>query len=316
VTSWLNYHHLLYFWTVAKEGTIAAASKTLRLAQPTISTQIKTLEEQLGVVLFDRSGRTLELTEVGQHVFRYAESIFSLGREMVESLQDGALARQSLRIGLTQSIPKLVAYRLLQPVLGADTVHVVCTEDRMSRLLSRLASHDLDLIISDAPLTPDAGIHANCQLLGRSPVSFFAAPAMAKKLASNFPRSLSGARLLLPLHSMLRRELEQWLDAEQLCPDIVGEFDDTALISVFGQSGHGAFVGPSVLEADIVQQYQVQTFGRIDAIQESYYAISVDRRISHPAVLAFLRSSRAGSSTEPQCPESVVLLGSARSSTR
>lgn len=302
MSPWLNYHHLLYFWTVAKEGTIAAASKTLRLAQPTISTQIKTLEEQLGVVLFDRSGRTLELTEVGQHVFRYADSIFSLGREMVGSLQDGAVASQPLRIGLTQSIPKLAAYRLLQPVLGVDTVHVICTEDRMSRLLSRLASHDLDLIISDAPLGPDAGINANCQLLGRSAVSFFAAPAMAETLASTFPASLNGARLLLPLHSMLRRELEQWLDAEQLRPEIVGEFEDTALISVFGQSGLGAFVGPSVLEAEIAQQYQVQAFGRIDAIQESYYAISVDRRISHPAVAALLRSSRDASLTEPGDP--------------
>jgi LysR family transcriptional activator of nhaA len=290
-TSWLNYHHLLYFWTVAKEGTIAAASKTLHLAQPTISTQIKTLEEQLGVVLFDRSGRTLELTEVGQHVFRYADSIFSLGREMIGSLQDGGLASQPLRVGLTQSIPKLVAYRLLQPVLGPDAVHVICTEDRMSRLLARLTSHDLDLIISDAALGPDAGVHANCQLLAQSPISCFAAPAMANKLADNFPRSLAGARLLLPLHSMLRREIDQWLDAEQLCPEIVGEFDDTALISVFGQSGRGAFMGPSVLEAEIMQQYQVQVFGRIDAIQESYYAISVERRISHPAVLSLLRSS-------------------------
>jgi LysR family transcriptional activator of nhaA len=301
-TSWLNYHHLHYFWTVAKEGTIAAASKTLHLAQPTISTQIKTLEEQLGVVLFDRSGRTLELTEVGQHVFRYADSIFSLGREMIGSLQEGGLAAQPLRIGLTQSIPKLVAYRLLQPVLVADAVHVICTEDRMSRLLSRLASHDLDLIISDAALGPDAGIQATCQLLGRGPVSFFAAPAMASELASNFPSSLEGARLLLPLHSMLRRELDQWLDAQQLRPTIVGEFDDTALISVFGQSGLGAFVGPSVLEAEITQQYQVEVFGRIDAIQESYYAISVERRISHPAVVSLLQSSLVCRLTESKRP--------------
>jgi LysR family transcriptional regulator, transcriptional activator of nhaA len=293
-TSWLNYHHLQYFWTVAKEGSIAAASKKLRLAQPTISTQIKTLEEQLGVVLFDRSGRTLVLTEVGQRVFSYAESIFSLGLEMIESLQEGALARQRLRIGLTQAIPKQVAYRLLQPALGGDNLHIICSEDRSIRLLARLASHDLDLVISDAPLGPDADIHANAQLIGQSPISFFAAPAMAKQLRREFPRSLEGARLLLPLQgSVLRRELDLWFDAEQLRPDVVGEFEDSALVKVFGQSGVGAFVAPSVLESEIVAQYQVQAFGRTDAVHERYYAISTERGLSHPGVLAIWKSFHA-----------------------
>jgi LysR family transcriptional activator of nhaA len=291
-TSWLNYHHLLYFWTVAKEGSIAAASKRLRLAQPTISTQIKTLEEQLGVVLFDRSGRTLELTEVGQHAFRYADSIFSLGREMVESLQVGGLVDPPLRVGLTQAIPKLVAYRLVRPALEADSANVICTEDRLSRLLPRLASHDLDVVISDAPVGPDADITAHSKLLGRSPVSFFAEPSLAKKLGRDFPRSLDGARLLLPLHSMLRVEIDRWFEAEQVQPHIVGEFDDSAMINMFGQSGVGAFVAPSVIEAEIVQQYQVQVFGRSDAIKECFYAIFVDRRISHPGVLAITRSTR------------------------
>lgn len=290
--SWLNYHHLLYFWTVAKEGSVAAAAKKLRLAQPTISTQIKALEEQLGVTLFDRSGRALELTEVGQYVFRYADSIFSLGREMVESLKDGATARQPLRIGLTQAIPKLVVYRLLEPALGVDTAPVICTEDGLDRLLKRLVSHDLDVIISDAPVGPDAGVNAHCQLLGRSPVSFFAAPTMAKKLGRDFPRSLTNAPLLLPLHSILRREIDQWLAAQRLQPQIVGEFDDSALIKVFGQSGVGAFVASSVIEAEIVEQYRVQVFGRCDAIHESFYAISVDRRITHPGVLAISRLDR------------------------
>ena len=291
-SSWLNYHHLLYFWTVAKEGSIAAASKRLRLAQPTISTQIKTLEEQLGVVLFDRSGRSLELTEVGHQAFRYADSIFSLGREMVESLQLGGLAGQPLRIGLTQSVPKLVAFQLLQPALRNDSAHVICTEDRLTRLLNRLASHDLDVILSDAPVGPDAGIHAYSHLLGQSPVSFFAMPAMAKLLRPDFPNSLNGARLLLPLHSMLRMELDQWFEAEEIEPLIVGEFEDHALIQAFGQSGVGAFVGPTVIEAEIMQQYGVEVFGRSDALHESFYAISVDRRISHPGVLAISRSDR------------------------
>jgi LysR family transcriptional activator of nhaA len=291
-TAWLNYHHLLYFWMVAKEGSIAAASKRLHLAQPTISTQIKTLEEQLGVVLFDRTGRTLELTEVGQQAFRYADSIFALGREMVETLQLGALPEQPLRIGLTQAIPKLVAFRLLQPALNAEPTHLICTEDRLSRLLPRLASHDLDVVLSDAPLGPDPGINAYSHLLGQSSVSFFAVPTLAKQLGRNFPVSLTGAPMLMPLHSMLRLELDRWLDAEQLQPHVVGEFEDTALIHAFGQSGVGAFIGPSVLELEIVRQYQVQVFGRVDAIHESFYAITGDRRISHPAVIAISQADR------------------------
>jgi LysR family transcriptional activator of nhaA len=292
VSPWLNYHHLLYFWTVAKEGSIAAASKRLRLAQPTISTQIKTLEEQLGVVLFDRSGRTLELTEVGHQAFRYADTIFSLGREMVESLQLGGLAVQPLRVGLTQTVSKLVAYRLLQPALGADSANVICSEDRLNRLLKRLASHDLDVLISDAPVGPDARISAHSQLLGQSSVSFFATPTIAKNLSRDFPSSLDGVPMLLPLHSTLRRELEQWFELQQLQPQVVGEFDDSALIHVFGQSGVGVFVGPTVIEAELAAQYQVQVFGRTDAIRESFYAISVDRRISHPGVSAISRSAR------------------------
>lgn len=290
--SWLNYHHLLYFWTVAKEGSISAASKRLRLAQPTISTQIKTLEEQLGVVLFDRSGRTLELTAVGQQAFRYADSIFSLGREMVESLQLGTMAAQPLRVGLTQAIPKLIVPRLLQPALSADTASVICTEDRLSRLLTRLASHDLDVVIADAPIGPDAGVNACSQLLAQSPVSFFAVPAMAEQLGPGFPSSLDGARMLLPMHSMLRMELDQWFEAEKVQPQVVGEFEDAALMKAFGQSGVGAFVGPSVIEAEIVQQHGVQVFGRSDAIHESFYAISVDRRTCHPGVLAISRARR------------------------
>jgi LysR family transcriptional activator of nhaA len=293
---WLNYHHLLYFWTVVKEGSIAAASKRLRLAQPTISTQIKALEEQLGVVLFDRSGRSVALTEVGQQVFGYADGIFSLGREMVESLQQGEPGRLPLRVGLSPAIHKLIAVRLLQPALGPEAPHFICTEDRLSRLLARLASHDLDVVISDAPVGPDAGSEACYHRLGQSPISFFAAPARAEELRREFPHSLSGARMLLPLHSMLRHELTQWFETEQLRPEIAGEFEDSALLEVFGQSGLGAFAGPSVIEAEIAQQYRVEAFGRTDAIQQSFYAISVDRRVAHPGVRAIAQSCREDSS--------------------
>lgn len=292
---WLNYHHLLYFWTVAREGSIAAASKQLRLAQPTISTQLKTLEDQLGVVLFDRSGRKLELTAVGQVAFRYADSIFSLGRELVEALDEGTLVRPRLSVGITPSIPKLVAYRLIEPALRSTGVQVSCFDDRFSRLLGRLASHDIDLILSDAPLGPDAGVKAYSHPLGHSPISFFATASVAKKLRRNFPHSLDGARFLLPLDgSALRRELDRWFQAEGLQPEIVGEIEDSALIKVFGQSGVGVFAAPSVIEAEIEQQYEVRAFGRTDAIHEHYYGISVERRILHPGVIAISEAAKVG----------------------
>ncbi|MFV8754340.1 transcriptional activator NhaR [Nannocystaceae bacterium ST9] len=292
---WLNYHHLLYFWTVAREGSISAASKQLRLAQPTISTQLKTLEDQLGVVLFDRSGRKLELTETGVVAFRYADSIFSLGREMMESISEGSLARLRLTVGITPSVPKLVSYRLIEPALANAGLQVTCQEDRLSRLVARLASHEIDLILADAPLGPDSNIKAFNHVLGQSAISFFATPSMAKKLRRDFPRSLDGARMLLPLHgSMVRRELDRWFEAEQIRPEIVGEIEDSALIKVFGQSGVGAFAGPSVIEAEIEQQYQVRAFGRTDAIHERFFGISVERRIRHPGVIAISETAKAG----------------------
>jgi len=294
-TSWLNYHHLLYFWTVASEGSIAAASKRLRLAQPTISTQLKTLEDQLGVALFDRSGRKLELTEVGKLAFRYADDIFSLGRELVETLHVGSHARPlRLNVGVTPMIPKLIAYRLLEPALRlGEGMAVSCQQDRFDHLLTRLARHELDLVISDVPLGPDISVKAFNHLLGQSAISFFASPTMAGKLRRNFPASLDRARFLLPMPgAMLRRELDRWFDAEQIKPDIVGQFDDSALLKVFGQSGFGVFAGPSVIEDEITRQYDVQVVGRSDAIHERIYAITVERRIRHPGVVAVSQTAK------------------------
>jgi LysR family transcriptional activator of nhaA len=292
---WLNYHHLLYFWTVAREGSIAAAGKRLRLAHATISMQIKTLEDQLGVELFDRSGRKLELTEMGQLVFGYADNIFSLGRELVDVLQDGASANPRLRIGIHTAVPKLVAYRLIEPALRlGEGLQVICYEDRFSQLLTRLAGHELDLVISDSPLGPDSNVEAFSHLLGQSSVSFFAAPHLAEQLRSDFPRSLDRARFLLPLPgSMIRRELGRWFEAEDLQPEIVGQFEGSALLTVFGQSGLGAFAGPSVIEAELEQQYGVHAIGRTDAIHERFYAITADRRIRHPGVVAISQSAKA-----------------------
>lgn len=292
---WLNYHHLLYFWTVAREGSIGAAGTRLQLAHPTISRQIKTLEDQLGVTLFDRSGRKLALTEVGRIVFRYADNIFSLGSELVDVLQDAPHGRLRLRVGIDHSIDKLMAYRLLEPALrDGEGLQVIGHEDHFEQLLNRLARHELDLVISNTPLGPDSNIKACNHLLGQSPVSFFAAPARAEQLRSEFPRSLNGTRFLLPLHgSVIRRELDRWFEAEQLRPDIVGQFEGSALLTVFGQLGVGVFAGPSVIEAEIEQQLGVETIGRTDMIHERFYAISEERRIRHPGVVAIIRSAKA-----------------------
>ena len=291
---WLNYHHLLYFHTVAREGGVAAASRRLRLSQPTISTQLRQLEERLGTPLFDRGGRRMALTEAGRTAFRYADEIFGLGRELVDSLQGRPEGRPlRLRLGISEALHKLVAYRLIEPALQLPTgVQVECHQDRLDRLLSLLASHELDLIISDAPLGPGA-VKAFNHPLGHSNVAIFAAPALATRLRRGFPGSLDRAPFLLPAPGCaLRRELEHWFDRVGVRPDIVGEFDDSALLKAFGQSGVGAFAGPTVVSGEIVRQYRVRELGPAEAVAERYFAISSERRLKHPGVVAISTAAR------------------------
>lgn len=292
---WVNYHHLLYFWMVAKEGSIAGAAKRLHLSQPTISTQIRTLEDALGVELFDRSGRRLTLTETGRIALRYAEEIFSLGREMVDVLQERPTG-QPLRmvVGITYVVPKLIAYRLLLPALDLDEgVHVTCREDRFDRLLGQLARHELDLVISDVPLGPEVSVKAFNHLLGSCGVTFFAARTLAPKIRRSFPQSLDRAPFLAPMPgSALRRELDRWFDEHEIRPELVGQFDDSALLKVFGQSGVGAFAAPSAIEKEIKHQYGVQVVGRTEEILDRFYAISIERRLKHPGVVAISEAAK------------------------
>jgi LysR family transcriptional activator of nhaA len=292
---WLNYHHLLYFWTVAREGGLAAASKRLHLAQPTISTQLRQLEERLGVRLFDRSGRRLQLTEAGKLALRYADDIFGLGRELVDALQDRPGGPLRLVVGVTDTVHKMVAYRLIEPALRLPGgVRVECPGDKLDRLLTRLAGHQLDLILSDAPLPPQSDVKAFNHPLGHSGVTLFAAAPLAARLRRGFPRSLDGAPFLLPTAGApLRRELTRWFDRHELRPDITAEFDDTALLKVFGQAGVGVFAGPAVLEDEVARQYKVEPIGRADGLAERFYAISGERRIKHPGVVAISTNARA-----------------------
>jgi LysR family transcriptional activator of nhaA len=292
---WLNYHHLLYFWTVARLGSVARATEELYLAQPTISAQIRALEKSLGEKLFTRVGRNLALTEVGQTVFRYADEIFSLGHELSETLQGRSIGRPvRFIVGIADVVPKLIAYRLLDPALGLpDPFRIVCYEDKSERLLAELAVHGLDLVLSDAPIGPMVKVRAFNHLLGECSVSVFGATKLATTYRRRFPQSLDGAPFLFPTeNTALRRSLDQWFEAEKIHPLMMGEFEDSALLQVFGQNGMGLFAAPSVIEAEIRQQYGVQVIGRIDTVRERFYAISVERKLKHPAVVAISESAR------------------------
>ncbi len=293
--NWLNYHHLLYFHMVAKEGSVTAAALKLHLSQPTLSGQVRQLEESLGEKLFERRGRNLVLSEAGQVVYRYADEIFSLGRELTEAVK-GRHNQRSPRfvVGVADVLPKMVVYRLLEPAMKMEGgIRLTVREESMERLLAALSAHELDLVLSDSPLPPTAGVKAWSHLLTESTVSFFAVPALAAKLRPGFPGSLDRQPILMPGETAaLRRPLERWLESGNLRPDVSAEIEDSALLKSFGGAGAGVFAAPTVLEAEVCRQYQVEVVGRADELKERYYAISVERRIRHPAVAAISAGAR------------------------
>lgn len=292
---WLNYHHLLYFWMVAKEGSVTAAAKSLRLSQPTVSGQVKLLEEALGEKLFRRVGRTLELTEMGRVAYRYADQIFGLGREMQDLFAGRSTQHlEELTVGVSDLVPKLVLHRLLAPAFTMEEpVRLVCREDKTERLLAELSVHELDLVLAEAPIGGQARVRAFNHLLGESTMSFFATPDLAQLLQPEFPRSLDDAPLLVPTAStLLRRGLDHWFSELGVRPRIVAEFDDSALMKAFGREGAGVFPGPSAIEAEICDIYHVDVVGRTEAVSERFYAITIERRIKHPAVRLISRNAK------------------------
>jgi LysR family transcriptional activator of nhaA len=291
----LNYHHLLYFYEVARAGSIVAASQRLHVSQPAISTQLRTLEESLGEKLLTRSGRGLVLTDTGRVAYRYADEIFSLGRELRTHLAGKpATLAERLVVGIIHSMPKLVVFRLLQPALHLDhPVRLECREDSPDRLLAGLALHAIDVVLADQPIATTGNVHAVTHLLGESGVSFFAVPGLADKLRPGFPGSLDGAPFLLPArHAAMRWALEEWFEREQVKPVIVGEFDDSALMKVFGEHGAGVFAGPAAMEQEIRAQFGVEVVQHAKGLRERFYAITVERRVEHPAVTAILAAAR------------------------
>lgn len=292
---WLNYHHLLYFWHVAKEGSIAKASETLMLAPPTISAQIKSLEQSLGEPLFNRRGRNLVMTDAGRMVFGYAEQIFALGRELKTAMKQQPTGQPlRLTVGVTEPLPKLVVRAMLGPVFAMDQpVRLVCREGKLDQLLGDLATHRLDVVLADEPTPPSVKVQSFNHELGACGIAFFATPDLAKKLKRGFPGSLDGAPILLPTEvAPLRRNLNRWFADQGIRPTIVAECDDSAQLKVFGMDGLGAFAVPQVIADTIEPSYGTRLIGTAEDVVERFYAISVERRIKHPAVIAISDAAR------------------------
>lgn len=293
---WLNYHHLLYFWMVAKEGSIARASEELRLAHPTISGQIHRLEAVLGEKLFARRGRQLVLTEAGRLAYRYADEIFSLGREFVDTLKGRTSGRPlKFSVGVADVLPPSLVRRFLEPAFRlGQPVQVTCRADKsVEEFVADLALHRMDLVIADGPADPGPSVRVFNHPLGDCGTTFFATGALATAARRRFPASLDQAPFLMPgPRSAVRRALDQWFEAQDVRPTIVAEFDDSALAKDFGKAGMGIFAAPNVIEDEVVQQYRVRIVGRANAVRQHFYAISVERKIKHPAVIAIREAAR------------------------
>lgn len=294
---WLNYHHLHYFWVVAREESITRAGERLMLAPSTISMQLSRLEESLGGKLFRRAGRNLELTELGRVVFRYADEIFALGLELLDTVKGRSIAGPlRFEVGIVDVLPKLMARRFLEPALAhPEGLRLVCHEGKEKQLLADLAVHNLDLVLTDTPVKSGLSVKVYSHLLGECGVTFCAVESLAGSLRQGFPQSLDTARMLLPSPmSALRGSLDQWFASLGIRPDIAGEFDDHALMNAFGQAGDGVFPIPSIIEQEVCRQHDVAIVGRSDAVRERFYAISVERIIKHPAVVAIWNAARGG----------------------
>ena len=292
----MNFKHLHYFWVTAKAGGVMRAGAQLHTTPQTLSGQIRLLEEDLGRKLFQKSGRTMELTEAGRVALGYADQIFAWGGELESAVRQahGGQPVLEFRVGVADAVNKSVAYRLLEPALGLGVpVRLVAAEGKFPELLSRLALNRLDLVIADEPMARRINVRAFNHSLGRSDMSFFATPALAEQLRGPFPACLSGMPLLSPgAQASVRQQLEAWLTRHGIAPRIVGEFDDAALMTAFGRQGSGVFMVPSVMEAETLAQFGVRCVGRTDELVEEFFAVSVERRITHPCVVAITDAAR------------------------
>ncbi|PIF27614.1 LysR family transcriptional regulator [Acidovorax sp. 62] len=293
----MNFKHLRYFWTAAKAGGVMRAGEQLHTTPQTLSGQINQLEEWLGHELFRKRGRGLELTNEGRIALGYAEQIFALSDELEKSIRlpRGHSKPLEFKVGVADSVAKSVAYHLLEPALGMkEQVHMTCHEGKFPELLAQLSIHRLDLLLADEPASKKIGVKAFNHALGSSSMSFFCAPALKNELQGPFPQCLHGAPMLIQgPQSSVRQQLDHWLNKHHLQPRIVGEFDDSALMNAFGREGRGIFTSPTVLEQETQTQFGVEAIGRSSELVEEFFAISVERRISHPCVVAITESARS-----------------------
>ncbi|HSO34541.1 MAG TPA: LysR family transcriptional regulator [Labilithrix sp.] len=295
---WLNFHHLRYFWVVAREGSVSRAARKLRVTQPTVSEQVRALQEALGEKLLRREGRGVAVTDAGQTVLRFAEEIFALGGELVDSVKGRPSGRPlRLSVGIADVVPKLVAFRILEPALAMTLpVRLVCREDAQDRLLPALVGHELDMVIADAPAGPALAAgpgRAYSHLLGECGVSVFASARLAQRLRPGFPRSLDGAPILLPTSdTAMRRELDAWFDSRRIAPSVVAEVQDAALLATFAEAGLGVFAAPDAIAPETGLARGLRRVGALKPLRARYYAITVERRIEHPAVALIAGTAR------------------------
>lgn len=290
----LNYNHLYYFYAVATEGSITKASKILHLTPQTISGQITNFESLIGVDLFDRKGKKLLLSEMGQLIYSYAEEIFQLGDELKNVIKTQEPAHWlTFTVGVSGVIPKVLAFQLLKPVLNmAESVRLICKEGHQDSLLAELAVNKLDLVLTDQPLSMGSHIKAFNHRLTESGFTFFATRKLATACRKGFPHSLSGQPFLMQgKNTAVRQRLSAWLDKHSIVPNIIAEFDDSALLKSFGQEGYGIFTAPTLIEETIMSQYHVKIVGRTEEFKEHYYVISPERRLKHPAILEIVNAA-------------------------
>jgi LysR family transcriptional regulator, transcriptional activator of nhaA len=291
----LNHHHLFHFWTVVREGGVTRASEKLHVSQPTISGQLRELEEALGEKLLARSGRTVVLTDMGRTVYRYADQMLGLDRELLEAVKGRPTRPGRLAVGVAMVVPKLVAYQMLEPALRLpEAIQLDCVHEKPERLLAELAIYGLDLVLADAPAPPAVRVRSYSHLLGECAVSVFGTERIAAAHRRRFPDSLDGAPFLLPSEdSALRLSLEEWFQKKKVRPRVVGTFEDSALLDAFGQAGAGLFAMPAAIEAEVRRQYRVRVVGRLESVRQRFYAITVERKLRNPAVIAISERARS-----------------------
>jgi len=291
----MNYHHLLYFWSVASHGSLTKASAELNITPQTVSAQIRTLETTIGAKLFDRHHRRLELTELGKKVFEHAEAIFAAGQELQDFLLGARTESSSeLVIGIANALPKFVVYHILEPAMLLEPCpHMICHEDKAERLMAGLALHDLDVVLSDIPVPPNVSVHAYNHLLGKCEAILMGSEELVARFGPGFPGSLKDAPFLLPTKdTALRKSMDRWFRRHRIRPRIIAEHEDSALLKSFGEAGIGVYPIASVVEQDVESHYRAKRLGVLKGVDVNFFAITVEKHLQHPAVSAICQQAR------------------------